>query len=144
VHCFLKNKKEQVTQCIYNSLTAIVRNAYALSALLPPWRLLTRRVNLWLWNDAGNSKNTYWSLHVRGGALKSLARPTSRCCRTESKVSLERVVCLCAELQFFSCYGGWKEACQATRAISATCRRELSSRFFSSKARRRRKFTPFW
>jgi len=31
-----------------------------------------------------------------------------------------------------------------TRAISTTSRRELSSRFFSCKARRRRKFTPFW
>jgi len=30
-----------------------------------------------------------------------------------------------------------------TRAISTTSRRELSSSFFSCKARRRRKFTPF-
>jgi len=41
---------------------------------------------------------------VRGGADKSLARPTSRCRRTESIVSLERGVCSCAELQVFSCY----------------------------------------
>jgi hypothetical protein len=45
----------------------------------------------------------------------------------ESIVSLERGVCSCAELQLFSCYIGWKEACQATRAISTTLRRELSS-----------------
>ena len=47
------------------------------------------------------------------------ARPTSPCRRKESIVSLERGVCSCAELQVFSCYRGWKEACQATRAISA-------------------------
>jgi hypothetical protein len=41
---------------------------------------------------------------IRGGAGKSLARPTSRCRRTESIVSLERGVCLCDELQVFSCY----------------------------------------
>ena len=68
---------------------------------------------------------------IRGGADKSLARPASWCRRTESIVSLERGVCSCAELQVFSCYRGWKEACQATRAISATSRRELSSSFFS-------------
>jgi len=67
---------------------------------------------------------------IRGGADKSLARPTSRCRRTEKIGSLKRGVCSCAELQVFSCYRGWKEACQATRAISATWRRELSSSFF--------------
>jgi len=81
---------------------------------------------------------------LRGGADKSLARTTFRCRRTEWIVSLERGVCSCAELQVFSCYRGWKEACQATRAISTTWRHELSSFFFSCKARRRRKFTPFW
>ena len=70
---------------------------------------------------------------LRGGADKSLARPTSRCRRTESIVSLERGVCLCAELQVFACYRGWKEACQAARAISTTWRRELSSIFFSAR-----------
>ena len=35
--------------------------------------------------------------------IKSLARPTSRCRRTESIVSLERGVCSRAELQAFSC-----------------------------------------
>jgi len=64
------------------------------------------------------------------GADKSLARPTSRCRRTESIVSLERGVCSCAELQVFSCYIGSKEECQATSAISAIRRRELSSSFF--------------
>ena len=84
-------------------------------------------------------------LYLRGGADKSLARPTSRCRGTELIVSLERWVCSCANLQVFSYYRGWKEACQATRAISTTSRRELSSSFlFSCKARRRKKFTPFW
>jgi len=45
-------------------------------------------------------------------------------------VSSERGVCSCVELQVFSCYRGWKEACQTTRAISTTSRRELSSSFF--------------
>ena len=48
-------------------------------------------------------------------------------------MSLERGVCSCAESQVFSCYRGWKETCQTTRAISTTWRHELSS-FFSCKA----------
>jgi len=43
-------------------------------------------------------------LLIRGCADKSLARPTSRCCRIESIVSLERGVCTCADLKVFSCY----------------------------------------
>ena len=43
---------------------------------------------------------------IREGADKSLARPTSRCRRTESIVSLERGVCSCAELQGFFFYKG--------------------------------------
>jgi hypothetical protein len=38
---------------------------------------------------------------IRGSADKYLTRPTSRCRRTESIVSLERGVCSCAELQVF-------------------------------------------
>ena len=83
-------------------------------------------------------------LLLRGGADKSLARPTSRCRRMASIALLERGVCSCAELQVFSCYRGWKEACQATCAISTTSSRELSSSFFSCKAKHQRKFTPFW
>ena len=70
---------------------------------------------------------------IRGGADKSLARPTSRCRRTESAVPLERGVCSCAELQVFSCYRGWREACQATRAISISRRELLSSFFFPAR-----------
>ena len=65
-------------------------------------------------------------LIIRGDADKSLTRPTSRCRTTESIVSLERRVCSCAELKVFSCYRGWNEAFQATRAVSTTSRRELS------------------
>ena len=39
----------------------------------------------------------------------------------------------CAELQVISCYRGWKEACQATRAISTTSRRQLSSVLFTAR-----------
>jgi len=67
---------------------------------------------------------------IRGGAEKSLARFTSQCRRTESIVSLERVVCSCAEMQVSSCYRGVKDALQATRLISKTWRRLLSSSFF--------------
>ena len=73
---------------------------------------------------------------LRGGAHKSLARPTSQCRRTESIVSLERGVCSCAALLVFSCYRGWKEACQATSAISTTWGRKLSSSFFFFPARK--------
>ena len=69
---------------------------------------------------------------IHGGADRSLARPTSRCRRTESIVSLERGVCSCVELQVFSSYRGWKEACQATGEISTTWRRALSSIIFFS------------
>jgi hypothetical protein len=74
-------------------------------------------------------------MFIRSGADKSLARP-----RTESIASLERGPSSYAESQVFSGYKVWKEACQATHAISTTSRRELSSFFFPSKARRRRKF----
>jgi len=72
----------------------------------------------------------YLQRKIRGAVDKSLARPTSRCRRTESIVSLERGIWSCAELHVLSCYRGWKEACQATRAISTTSRRELSPSFF--------------
>jgi len=48
-------------------------------------------------------------------------------------MSVERVVCSCAELQVFSCYRGWTKACQATRAISTVWRCELSSSFFPAR-----------
>ena len=73
-----------------------------------------------------------WTYYL-GGADKSLALPTSLCRRTESTVSLKKGICPCAELQVFSCYRGWKEACQATRAISTTSRRELSLIFYPAR-----------
>ena len=96
------------------------------------WRkdiLLNHQLNLY-WSALFHTHEDPKSLinsPVQGGSGKSLARHTSWCCGMESIVSLERGVCSCAELQVFSCYRGWKEACQATRAISTTSRRELSS-----------------
>ena len=77
-------------------------------------------------------RNVWWasSQIVQGYADKSLSRPPSRSRRTESIMSLESGVCSCAELQVFSCYRDWKEACHAMRAISTTTRRELSTLFF--------------
>ena len=43
---------------------------------------------------------------IGGDADKPLARPTPRCRRTESIVSLQKRVSSCAELQVFSCYRG--------------------------------------
>ena len=48
----------------------------------------------------------YIYIYIRGGADKFLARPATRCRRTESIVSLERGFCPCAKLQVFSCYRG--------------------------------------
>jgi hypothetical protein len=45
-----------------------------------------------------------FSFVIRGGADKSLAGPTSQCCRMESIVLSGKGVCSCAELQDFSCY----------------------------------------
>jgi len=67
---------------------------------------------------------------LRGGADKSLARPTFRCLRTESIVFLERGMCSCAELQSISCYRGCKEAYQAKRDFN-NMKRDMSSSFFS-------------
>ena len=80
-----------------------------------------------MWISPSKMERLY--INIRGGADKSLARPTSRCRRMESIVSLERGVCSCTELQVFSCYRDWKEACQETCAIS-TSRHKLSSSFY--------------
>jgi len=103
------------------------QNFPALKSMSPDcWLLSTRKADIL----CKLCPNLNAVLDVRGSADESLARPTSPCRRTKSIVTLERGVCSCAELQVFSCYRGWKEACQATRAISTTWRRELSSRFF--------------
>ena len=82
-----------------------------------------------------------WNSSLRGGADKFLARPTTRCCRTELIPSLERGVCSCAELQVFSCYRSWREACQATRVISTN--RDASYQvFFFLKGRARKEIRP--
>ena len=96
----------------------------------PPKR---RYISTTLYTKRHFPKVSNFQKHIQGCADKSLARPTSRCRRTESIVSMERGVCSCAELQIFSCYRGWKEACQATRAISTTSRSALSSFFFPAR-----------
>ena len=73
---------------------------------------------------------------IWGGAGKYLVWPTFRCHRTDWIVSLERRVCSCTELQTFYCYRGWKEACQATHAVSTTSRHNLSLRFLFSLQRK--------
>jgi hypothetical protein len=76
---------------------------------------------------------------IRGGADKSLARPTSRSRRTESSVVGKRGPS-CAELQVPSCYRGRNEACQATRTISLTLRREFSSSYFPARKGAERRY----
>ena len=82
--------------------------------------------------------------YIRGGADKSLARPNSHCRRTESIVSLEREVCSCAELQVFLVTEAERKHVKRRERFQqhgdASCHQD----FFSCKARRRRKFTPFW
>ena len=88
---------------------------------------------------------------LRGGADKSLARPTSRCRRKESIVSLERGVCSCAELQVFSCYVCLLCLVQRMKgSMSGDARyfnnietRAVIKFFPPCNARRRRKFMPF-
>ena len=50
-----------------------------------------------------------------------------------SIVSLERGFCSCAELQVFSCYRGWKEACQVTHAIQQHWDASYHQVFFSAR-----------
>ena len=123
-----------------------VRARYAdqpLQSVLPVWSWYLATPHFY--QSCSSQRQLFWVTGmIWGGADKSLARPTSQCRRTESVVSLERGICSCAELQVFSCYRGWKEACQATCTISTTLRRELSSSLLSYKARHGRKFTPFW
>jgi hypothetical protein len=74
---------------------------------MPPFgksRRMKDRVKMELGNISCMLENC--SAYYTRGADKSVARPTSRCRRTESIVSLERRGCSCAELQVFSCYRG--------------------------------------
>ena len=50
------------------------------------------------WRNGNEITHTHTHTHTRRGADKSLDRPTSRCRRTESILSLERGVRSCAEL----------------------------------------------
>ena len=94
-----------------------------------PWASIFK---LHFWSPDKLYKFSMW-IYIWGGADKSLARPTSRCCRMESIVSLESGICSCDKLQVSSCFRGSKEECQKTHTISTTWRSELSSNFFSCK-----------
>jgi len=62
-------------------------------------------------------------------------------------VSLERQVCSCAELQVFSCYKGCKRSMSGDARDFNNIETLAVIKFFfflSCKARRRRKFRPFW
>ena len=84
-----------------------------------------------------------WSL-VCGGAYKSLARPTSRCRRTESIVSLERGVCSCCRIASHLLLQGMKWSTSGDAREFNNIKTRAVIEFFPCKARRRRKFTPFW
>jgi hypothetical protein len=79
--------------------------------LFPFW---LKRVTLVFYHTISNTR----------GADQFLARPTSRCRRTEWIVALGWGVCSCAELQvfFFFCYRVWKEKFQTMSSISTTSR----------------------
>ena len=91
-----------------------------------------------------NPYSTNMCTVLRGSADNSLARPTSRCRRTESIVSLERRVlfmCRIASLFLFE-----SKRKHVRRRVRFQQHRDASCHqgFFSPcKARRRRKFTPF-
>jgi hypothetical protein len=65
-------------------------------------------------NEENSSTKCLAYMTIRVSADISLARPICRCRRAESTVSLERGVWVCAELQLFSRYRDWNEACPAT------------------------------
>ena len=117
-HEYRRRLLQRVNITPLNRFPGIIKNYRPKGRRNQGWPL-TRLLDVW---DRNGS--------IRWGADKSLARPTSRFRTTESIVSLERGICSCAELQVFSCNRVWKEACQATRAISTTSRRGLSSSLF--------------
>jgi len=119
-------------QVVYIGLPALVCSSLNVVDTVRTVKVLYSTSASVLW-DVYIRISTDFPLYIRGGADKSLARPNFRCRRTESIVSLERGVCSCAELQVYSCYRGWKEACQATRSISTTSKRDLSSSFFPAR-----------
>ena len=106
---------------------AEIRRAFQISSWI--WSIISEVVTV-LGRPGRGASQVEKSSRSRGGADKSLARPTSPCRRTESIVFLERGFYPCADFQAFSWYRGGKEACQAIRAISTTSRREQSSSFF--------------
>ena len=110
------------------------------------WNVITQVVNKFITTCTSISLDSYkeTSNVLRRGADKSLARPTSRSRRTESRESLEKGFCSCAELQVVSVTEA--EMKHVTGRARFQQHRDASCRqvFFPCKARCRRKFTPFW
>jgi len=109
--------KENLSTCrkVYSSVTSYTTNLMQTDRGMSPGLHSERMVTVCLsHNTACRLQSHDWQVGLvmsflnilRVGADKSLARPTSRCRRTESVVSLERGVCSCAELQVISCYRG--------------------------------------
>ena len=73
---------------------------------LPLQRVFLLYLFLYFLSDLVPKHAVEVKIKIQGGADKSLARPTSRSCRTEWIVSLERGASSCAELQVFSSYRG--------------------------------------
>jgi len=83
--------------------------------------------------------------HIQGGADKPLAWPTSRCRRTESIVSLENgVLFMCQIASLFLLQRLKGSMSGDARDFNNIEMRAVIKFFFSCKARRWRKFTPFW
>ena len=82
---------------------------------------------------------------IRGGAEKSLACPTSRCRRTESIVSLKTGVVHVPNCKSFIVTEPESKHVRRRARFQqhwdASCHQDV---FPPCKARRRRKFTPFW
>ena len=80
---------------------------------------------------------------VRGVLDKSLIRPNSRCRRTESIVVGKRGLFMCRIASLFLLQRAERK--HVRRRARFQQHRDVSCHnFFSCKARRRRKFTPFW
>jgi len=85
-----------------------------------------------------------WKFEIQVCSDNSLAWTTSHCRRTKSRVSLEREVCSCAELQVSSGFRSWKNYLRRRGWFKNHWDVSCHEFLFSCRARRWRKFTPFW
>ena len=81
---------------------------------------------------------------IRGVADKFLARPTSRCRRTESIASLERGVSSCVESQVFQVTEAERKHVRRRARFQQHGDASCHQVFFFCKAKCWRKFTPLW